>query len=144
MNTRRSFRYLCNAAPQSVLHAGPADKVVELDYLKQGKREPNIRIELPAFVESLFHIPPRILDLLEIACYVYCADRNSYRGSKEALEYHAWAREIELGVRVRDFNFWNSEQVMGKLTEVLNFMSGDSNWAFSFAPGHTTQRHFLQ
>src|SRR5437667_1300471 len=80
---------LCNGA-NSTVPAGA--KILRLDYAAD--RDPNVRIALPGFVRQLLHIPPRLLDLLEIAAYVYCADRWSHRGGKSAVEYHSWSRDF--------------------------------------------------
>lgn len=138
MSTPHFFQYLCNSAPTTISDRRRSGEPRRLDYIARGKRESNIRVELPAFVESVYHIPPRILDLLEIACYVYCADRYSFRGSREGLEYHGWGRNMELTIKVRDYEFWRSPDVAQELGEVMAYMTGDESWSFSFAPGHIT------
>ena len=57
---------LCNGA-DAVIPVGA--KTLRLDYRADKQR--NVRIELPGFVQQLLHVPPRLLDLLEIAAYVY-------------------------------------------------------------------------
>ncbi len=81
---RRVNHLLCNGADFVVPRNA---KSLRLDY--RADKKPNVRIELPSFVEQLLHVLPRLLDLLEIAAYVYCADRWSSRGGKSAVEYHA-------------------------------------------------------
>ena len=124
---------LCNGA------SGPEDgrAPLVLHYLpdQPGRR---ISIALPSFVDDLLHIPSRTLDLLEIAAYVFAADRLLSRGRSDALEYHSWSRSIDFCVRVRDFTFWNSEQVKNVLSEALQFMTGDASIRFDFEPGHCT------
>jgi hypothetical protein len=93
---------LCNGAklPTGVL---AETTPLQLDY-RHGQHQ-NIRIELPDFIQSVFHLPGRILDLLELAAYVYCADRSVTRGPKEAVEYHKWSRSFHFHIKVRDFEF---------------------------------------
>ena len=98
----------------------------------------NVNIGLPSFVENLFHIPARTLDLLEIAAYVFAADRLLRRGQIDAVEYHSWSRSLEFYVRVRDFDFWNSDSVNRALSDALVFMTGDTSITFHFQPGHCT------
>ncbi|MDO8721834.1 MAG: 7-cyano-7-deazaguanine synthase [Syntrophales bacterium] len=83
-------------------------------------------------------MPDRILDLLEIAAYVFAADRWVSRGRKDAVEFHAWMRSIRFIIRVRDSNFWNRPEVKRKLSDVLIFMTGDKEYTFDFVPGHST------
>ena len=124
---------LCNGA------SGPADgrDPVVLNYLPDGPGR-RIHIALPSFVDDLLHIPPRTLDLLEIAAYVFAADRLLSRGRTDAIEYHSWSRSIDFCVRVRDFAFWNSDLVKSALSEALQFMTGDTTIRFQFEPGHCT------
>ena len=130
---KRIHHLLCNGADFVVPRNA---KSLRLDY--RGDKQPNVRIELPSFVEQLLHVPPRLLDLLEIAAYVYCADRWSHRGGKSAVEYHAWSRDFFFHVKVRDFNFWSQPEIRKKLNAALSFLSGDRTFEFEFLPGHET------
>jgi len=130
---RRVHHLLCNGADFVVPRNA---KSLRLDY--RADKKPNVRIELPSFVEQLLHVPPRLLDLLEIAAYVYCADRWSSRGSKSAVEYHAWSREFVFHIKVRDFEFWSQADIRQKLNLALSFLSGDRKFEFDFQSGHET------
>ncbi len=112
------------------------DKILALDY-NPNKADRNVKIKLPDFVYSVNHLPDRIKDLLEIASYVYAADRKTSRGLSDAVEYQHWARNFKLIVKVRDFKFWNSQIVKGKLNELLTFMTGDNSYEFHFEAGRT-------
>jgi hypothetical protein len=130
---KRVHHLLCNGAEFAVPRNA---KALRLDY--QGGKQPNVRIELPQFVEQLLHIPARLLDLLEIAAYVYCADRWSYRGDKSAVEYQAWSRDFAFHIKVRDFEFWSRADITQKLNAALSFLSGDRRFGFDFQRGHET------
>jgi len=130
---KRVHHLLCNGARFEVPRNA---KSLRLDY--RPDEQPNVRIELPSFVEQLLHIPPRLLDLLEIAAYVYCADRWSYRGTKSAVEYQAWSRDFVFHIKVRDFKFWSQSQIRQKLNAALSFLSGDRKFEFEFQPNHKT------
>jgi len=84
-------------------------------------------------------LPPRLLDLLEIAAYVFSADRLSYRGSPTAVEYHRWSnRSFQYNIRVRDDDFWGKDETRRLLSNAIEFLSGDRTHSFSFQSGHTT------
>jgi 7-cyano-7-deazaguanine synthase in queuosine biosynthesis len=108
-----------------------------LTYLSDHKGQ-RVTIGLPAFVQDLLHLPPRMLDLLEIAAYVFSADRLTSRGPKDSVEYHAWSRTIAMGIKVRDARFWNRREVKAALADALVFLTGDASWSFSFQSGHRT------
>jgi hypothetical protein len=89
-------------------------------------------------VQNVYHLPERTLDLLEIAAYVFAADRLVSRGPREAVEYHSWARSFEFHIKVRDHGFWSLPAVTDSLSRALHFMTGDAEFAFFFEPGHKT------
>ncbi|MCL5265977.1 MAG: 7-cyano-7-deazaguanine synthase [Chloroflexi bacterium] len=132
---------LCNGAdPPSKLRDTDREKLLRLEYRNSTEFEQNVTILLPDFVRDVFHLPNRVLDLLEIAAYVFLADRLMSRGRKDDLEYHKWARSLHFVIRVRDHEFWEASSVHHKLVEALRFMTGDRAYEFSFLPGHTTPR----
>lgn len=112
-------------------------KALRLHYI-EGQPSDRLRISLPRFVRDVYHLPPRILDLLEIASYVFATDRSISRGAKDALEYHAWSRLIDFHIRVRDYEFWTQPTVTTALSNTLTFMTGDAEYTFHFEPGHST------
>ncbi len=127
---------VCNqASPSTSLKKKHKDNTVVLEYERLGKAKPNIRILLPQFVSSVYHLPSRVQDLLELAAYVFAADRMITRGDKDALEYQAWSRSFHFLVSVRDYEFWNREDVKRTLSEALAFMSGDNTFRFTFEKG---------
>ncbi len=96
----------------------------------------NVNIELPHFKEALsVHIPDRIKDLLEIAGYVYAADRMIKRGNNDDLEYHSWARNLHFVFKVRDLKFWKQSSTARLLSEALLYVSGDNSITFTFVGG---------
>ena len=134
-----------NCSPQIVLCNGAdppqqldQSKLITLEYRDSVGSSPNVELALSDFVRDVLHLPDRILDLLEIAGYVFCADRLTYRGRKDSVEYHSWSRLFHFVIKVRDFEFWNTHDVKEKLKEALVFMSGDRAYHFTFQPGHST------
>jgi 7-cyano-7-deazaguanine synthase in queuosine biosynthesis len=128
--------FLCNGAPRP--SKVPAEShVTTLDY--RDDADPRlVTLSLPKFVNQLYHLPERVLDLLELAAYVFAADRAAFRGPTDAVEYHAWHRAMFFVVKVRDAEFWNRPKVKEKLGKALRFMTGDLEYNFDFLPGHRT------
>ena len=128
--------FLCNGAtPGDGLES--SDCTV-LNYRPDGNETPTVRLGLPDFVRSVSHLPDRFLDLLEIAAYVFAADRLTPRGDKRAVEYQAWSRILHFVVRVRDYEFWHQPCVAESLEAALRFATGDKEHRFTFQAGHST------
>ena len=127
---------LCNGADLPKQWAN--SKPIILEFRESTGIDPNVRLELPNFVLDVFNLSDRTLDLLELAVYVYCADRLVSRGLKDNVEYHSWSRLFHFVIRVRDFEFWTTSDAKEKLKEALTFMSGDRAFHFTFQEGHST------
>lgn len=134
MSDRPSITVLCNGAEKP---SAPEGKIFDLDY-RPDERGGKVKLGLPGFHKKAGYLPERVLDLLEIAAYVFCADRSVSRGRKDLVEYHSWSRSFRLVVRVRDFDFWTRPEVKTVLNECLSFTAGDREWLFEFQPGHDT------
>jgi hypothetical protein len=65
---------LCNDAPRPE-DQGEYKNVLTLAYHPNAPAKRNIELALPNFVRGVYHLPDRLLDLLEIAAYVFSADR---------------------------------------------------------------------
>jgi hypothetical protein len=130
---------LCNDAKPSkgFYRKIPEREIVSLNYDKNDK-DTLVNVQLPEFVLDLYHIPDRIKDLLEIAAFVYAADRYIKRGSIKDVEYQSWSRSFHFVIRVRDIAFWNKPSVKVSLAELLSFMTGDKDFKFTFQGNRTT------
>ena len=128
---------------------GATAKAIPVRFRSNAKREvlayqaldpktPNLDISLPRFVSSVYHLPDRVLDLLELAAYVFCTDRWIGRGAKDAVEYEAWGRTIHYVIKVRDYDFWRRSDVHRALGEALSWVTGDDSHSFTFVAGHST------
>ncbi len=106
-------------------------QVVELDSLGTNANV-NIRLEDVAKV-LLKHLSPRLVDLLEIASYVFTADSATQRGKEWSDDYSTepWARDFQFVIPVRDLDFWRTSNVQELLVQVLRFLS-DDNYNFEF------------
>lgn len=138
--SRRAHVMLCNGAPSN---ATPAKfrrnaKKEKIIYSALDPENGNLDIGLPRFVSSVYHLPDRVLDLLEIASYVFCTDRLVGRGAKDAVEYDAWARVIHYVIKVRDCDFWQSSNVAKALGDAIEWATGDESHSFTFVPQHST------
>ena len=128
-------KVFCNGVPGSKSRKRKCTKI-SLEYRPYQKTKKNIQIGLEEFILSVFHLSDRVQDLLEIAAYVFCADRRFSRGSRNNVEYHSWSRDFEYFIRVRDYEFWNSDEIRDLLSKSLIWMTGDREHAFNFFPGH--------
>ena len=99
--------------------------------------EANITIAFDKFISNPENLPPRILDLLYIAAYVYCADRMVFRGERDSLDNNAWARSFNFHISVADYSFWSTPKVQAKMSETLAFMTGDRRFKFDFVQATT-------
>jgi 7-cyano-7-deazaguanine synthase in queuosine biosynthesis len=128
---------LCNGATCNDSAANAQD-CLKLAYCDGMGVPQNINLGLPDFLRDVVYLPDRVLDLLEIAAYVYCADRSVRRGEKDAVEYHAWARSFHFFIKVRDHAFWQRSDVCVLLNALLRFIAGDHEYRFTFQSGHST------
>jgi 7-cyano-7-deazaguanine synthase in queuosine biosynthesis len=107
-------------------------KIINLSYYDNGIIKPNVDIKLSKFVNDINSLPDRIVDLLEIASYVYAADRSVFRGKRDSVDNESWSRSFEFHIPVRDFDFWDNEKIKTLLSSALIFMTGDRQFNFVF------------
>ncbi len=98
-----------------------------------GELEANIAVGLQKFVENPEALPPRIIDLLQLASYIYCADRLANRGERESLRNAAWSRSFNVFMPVLDYEFWSTPSISEALANALTFMTGDRTYTFHFS-----------
>jgi len=78
------------------------------------------------------NIPDVLLDLLEVAAYVYCADQQTRRGSEYLTDYGTdWRREMIFRIPVRSHAIWQREEIHEALADMLGFLS-DDHYTFEF------------
>ncbi len=94
--------------------------------------EPNVTIGYEGFVTDPKTLPDRVLDLLQIAAMVFCADRMVRRGERDSITNQAWARSFSFHISVLDYDFWKETKVQVALSEALCFMTGDRSYEFVF------------
>src|SRR4051812_8696094 len=90
-------------------------------------------------------LPDRFADLLEIACYVYCADQFASRGPPDMAHMGAeWRRRFRFHIPVADLQVWKRSALAEVLAGALAFLSEDA-YEFEFVQRSVEapiQRHF--
>lgn len=125
MNT---FDIVCGEAPLRTLSAN--GEAIRLD-VQGTARNVNLRIS-DINRAMLSNIPEVLLDLLEVAAYIYCADQRSRRGSEKLTDHgRDWRRVMNFTIPVRRPELWASEPVTDVLCKTLGFLSDDS-YSFCF------------
>jgi 7-cyano-7-deazaguanine synthase in queuosine biosynthesis len=72
------------------------------------------------------NIPDALIDLLEVASYIYAADSAISRGGRaDAQMGMRWRRKLRFVIPVRVPNLWSSAPVASALVETLSFLSED-------------------
>jgi len=92
----------------------------------------NVTIGYEKFVSDPETLPSRILDLLQIAAFVFCADRLINRGKRDSIDNTSWARSFEFNIPVMDIDFWANDSLSDALSQALQFMTGDRKYRFIF------------
>ena len=106
---------LCNDAKLPTgLGRRKSNKIIELNHTSKNK---NVEIKLLDFITRLNYLPNSIKDLLEIATYVYAADRSVLRGTIKDVEFQSWSRNFHFVFKVRDIEFWNKDEVRDSLSD---------------------------
>lgn len=93
----------------------------------------NVALKLSDISQKMVaNISPVLIDLLEIATYVYCADQATTRGGATGQEYGArWRRQFRFHIPVRVPDLWSSASVGTALRDTLGFLS-DDEYHFTF------------
>jgi hypothetical protein len=101
----------------------------------QGKSK-NVHLRISDISRSMVsELPELLLDLLEIAAYVYCADQHARRGSEKLTQAgSSWRRSMRFVIPVRHPEVWSSAEVLEPLVETLSFLSDDV-FEFDFVAG---------
>jgi hypothetical protein len=95
----------------------------------------NVRLRIQDVSGPLVaNLPDELVDLLEVATYVYAADSALPRGGKTDARMGAWwRRKLRFVIPVRRPDLWRSAPVCTALSRHLGFLS-DDDYAFEFEP----------
>lgn len=99
---------------------------LDVDRLAPAARR--IRFETERMVAPLADdLPDPLADAVEIASYVFCADRLAKRSADHSPDIgEGWQRRLLFHIPVRCPKLWNSRDIKGLLLEALCFLSGDA------------------
>jgi hypothetical protein len=96
----------------------------------------NLRIDYISRT-MLANLPDLLLDLLEVAAYVCCADQRLVRGSEQLSKFgESWRRSLRFSIPVRELEVWQDPEVQEALIDTLGFLSDDS-YSFDFRRAET-------
>ena len=114
---------------------------IRLDTNPNAAPDVRIGLRLDALTERLLdNLDPVLSDAVEIASYVYMADRIVSRGDEQMRRMGAeWRREFVFRVPVRKPQVWRRLEVSEALTDALAFLS-DEEFRFEFEPGDPATR----
>jgi 7-cyano-7-deazaguanine synthase in queuosine biosynthesis len=87
----------------------------------------NVHVKIANITDKLAqNLPPVILDLIEIASYVYAGDQCITRGGKTLPKNGKdWKREFHYHIPVRSPGTWQNDEVKAALVNTLQFLSDD-------------------
>lgn len=122
--------------------ASGQEEILELDVREVSG---NINLKIMDIHRSMVvSIPDTLMDLLEVAAYVYCADQRVKRGGDTLSDTGGdWRRDFHYVIPVRNPDLWNSTAVKDALADTLWFLTEDSH-AFEFVQGGTPNLNTAQ
>ena len=124
-NSESKFLILCDGIKKQP----NADQIVHEIQLGEGKDKVRLRSDTIKEM-TLKNVSPAMLDLLEIATFVYVAGQLTRRGGQKELDYGAkWYRQFDIVVPVREKDIWLENKDL--LEELLEFVAG-SKYNFFF------------
>lgn len=125
----KEYAFICGGAEPP--EPASADHVLTMDVAGPHR---NVNLRLADVNRALLgNLPDLLIDLLELAAYVYCADQRASRGSATLPGAgENWRRHLRFIVPVRCPEVWASAAVREPLAEMLGFLSDDL-YEFEFA-----------
>jgi hypothetical protein len=135
-----------------------AERLVLCGEAKRARPEPILRLALDGRSQNVMlkvediskrlvqNIPDLLIDLIEIASYVYCADLATSRGGDAQVGMGSkWRRGFRFVIPVRDPNHWSNPNVLEPLRDAISFLS-DDDYAFEFerAPNPVQLDNYLE
>lgn len=136
MSDNKNHIVLCGGVPLPAKYKNFVKSHIHKFHCNPDIKQDRINIGLPHLIKQVnCYFPPRIKDLLEIAGYVYAADRMTKRGQPIQLEYHGWSRKFHFYIKVRDYKFWQKKSVSESLCKLLTYTTGDLSYEFTFVEG---------
>jgi len=85
-------------------------------------------------------LDPLLADWMDVALFVYLADRLSPRRRRASQHYALqWGRKLHLKVPVRRLGIWSRSEIYESLRRLLYFFTED-DWQIEFVQNHKAQR----
>jgi 7-cyano-7-deazaguanine synthase in queuosine biosynthesis len=115
---------VCGGEPAPLRCSGA---VFELDVSPTSPPDKRIRFN-PGIISAQLvdDLPDALADAVEMAAYVFSADRLARRGSKDSRHIGAeWQRHLRFRIPVRRHDLWNRKDIKDSLGSALAFLSGD-------------------
>lgn len=101
-------------------------------HLNLGGPEPSVHLRISDISRSMAqNIPPVLVDLVEIAAYVFAADQQISRGGPFDAGGR-WRRRMDFRIPVRFPQLWSRAEVLDSLVDTLSFLT-DDEYRFSFS-----------
>lgn len=124
----RTFNIVCGGSPSVADTA--EERTIHMDV--QGDFR-NVNLKITDISKAMVsNIPDVLMDLLELAAYVYCADQRCPRGSDMLPDYGShWRRDMRFTIPMRLPDLWETPAMKDALRETLGFLSDDT-YSFSF------------
>jgi hypothetical protein len=120
---------VCGGAPASV--TSQQQKVTDL-FISGPRKNVNLRID-DISKSIAANLPDTLVDLIEIAAYVYSADQAVTRGGDGVQNVgKLWRRDFRFFIPVREPAVWMHRHVNEALTDALSFVSEDT-YSFTFS-----------
>lgn len=95
-------------------------------------KDPSVHLKMSDITQKMAaNIPPLLVDLLEVASYVYAADQAVTRANSALTLGAGWRKNLEFHIPVRKLEIWSRQDVVECLCETLNFAS-EHNFVFKF------------
>lgn len=117
---------LCGGATSGAASSDASALLLDL----QGAN-PNVFLRIDDISEAMArNVPDVLMDLVELAVYVFAADQATGRGGTRDTG-DRWRRSFKLHVPVRVPDLWSRESVSEALVNVLSFLS-DDDYDFTF------------
>lgn len=123
---------ICGGLPRS---RAKNDHSVQLDINGPPGSTGKVNLQIVDICSRLSqHLPLVLVDLIEIATYIYCADQYVTRGNERMRGMGSdWRRDFTFHIPVRCLNIWRSQTILSSLIDVLRFLSEDE-YHFEFEP----------
>ena len=96
-------------------------------------RKPNVFLQIKNITDAVAKNPPPVLlDLVDVAAYLYAGDQCVPRGGTHSFDYgDGWERKLRYVIPLRKPNLWNRVKVKSALIDLLGWMT-DDQFDFSF------------